>query len=207
MQRCTLGTRVHVSAHTVFVFSNPLAKSDCDNFACLPPSLSHTQFPAALGDMNVILRHYQPAFPVEFEFRCFVHDGRLTAIAQYHCYDVFPVLQDHALLIRVGASIAHFHQLIAPAVSLACPSYVLDVIVCTDVPVRVAGGADDLFACVVVALNPFGGHLSSGAALFDWERDADLLHGRTDPGPAASVRVDAAVSIKPSQCVMRVRRA
>jgi hypothetical protein len=44
--------------------------------------------------MCLILREWMDKMPQDHEFRCFVHNKRITGISQYHCYYPFEALQD-----------------------------------------------------------------------------------------------------------------
>jgi hypothetical protein len=46
------------------------------------------------GEMCLILREWMDKMPQDHEFRCFVHNKRITGISQYHCYYPFEALQD-----------------------------------------------------------------------------------------------------------------
>lgn len=106
----------------------------------------------------------------DHEFRCFVHQRKLVAISQYQCYVRFEALQDAAHVGRIRDAIVRFHDLIkdAKAAGKTLPSsYVMDVVV-----------FPKDYSCSLIELNPFGSHMSSGAALYNWRKDEDLLYGR-----------------------------
>jgi hypothetical protein len=45
---------------------------------------------------------WMDGLPHDREFRCYIRNGRLTAISQYHCYDsFFKASRDEAALTRV----------------------------------------------------------------------------------------------------------
>lgn len=124
---------------------------------------------------NLILRKWDDSILSSIEWRCFVLEGRLTVISQYHCYTALPdviaacrgavdVLKD------VRSRIAAFHHRVHTSItnSIGTASYVLDVAT----PLR------ENAAVRVIEVNPV---LSSGAALFSWVRDAQLItQGRSD---------------------------
>lgn len=111
----------------------------------------------------------------DYEFRCYVHDRKLTAISQYHCYCKFDALQDIDRVEKIRTAIMNYHELVKDAFPV--PSYVIDIHV----------NPDD-YSCGVIELNPFGSAMSSGSGLFHWERDEDLLYGRSDlPVPAIRI--------------------
>lgn len=120
------------------------------------------------GEMCLILREWMDKMPQDHEFRCFVHNKRITGISQYHCYYPFEALQDREHAQRVRDEIVAYHDEIKDGLPL--PSYVMDVVVFPD------------YSCHLIELNPFGSNMSSGAALFNWLTDEDLLYGRTGGG-------------------------
>ena len=101
--------------------------------------------------------------PQDREFRCFATNHTLNAISQYHCYTVFPSLQDAAEVRAIRAAILAFHAHLRPA--LPMPDYVMDVVVYAD------------GTCQMIEVNPFGAYMSSGAALFNWRSDRRVLYG------------------------------
>lgn len=70
------------------------------------------------------------------EYRCYVHEGRLNAISQYHCFSVFAALQDAKELERVRDAICAFHERVKPCFA-HLPSYVFDVVVLRDGSVQI----------------------------------------------------------------------
>ncbi len=91
--------------------------------------------------------------------------SRLTAISQYYCYEVFPSLQSREEVEKIKALITEFHENVKAAFHLS--SYVMDVVVWPDNSIQ------------IIELNPFGAFMSSGAALYNWETDLDLLYGES----------------------------
>jgi len=116
-------------------------------------------------NFSLILRDWVP-MPQDHEFRCYVKNRRITAISQYQCYLYFDKLQNKEYVEKLRDVIVDFHETIKEAVPV--DSYVMDIVVFPD------------FTCMIVEFNPFGPHLSSGAALFNWIKDFDLLTGNTD---------------------------
>ena len=102
--------------------------------------------------------------PQDHEFRCYVSQGQLTAISQYHCYHRFESLQQKEHVLRIREAIEQFHELVHSSLS-GLPDYVMDVAVFSD------------YSCQLIELNPFGQHMSSGSGLFHWVKDWDLLCG------------------------------
>lgn len=97
------------------------------------------------------------------EFRAFVYRGRLTAISQYSwCRDYGWTRE----LIAVAAcKMAEYirNNVIPVAVANICESFVVDVII-VDSNVE------------LIEFNSFGAELSSGSALFEWQRDRGQLY-------------------------------
>jgi hypothetical protein len=116
------------------------------------------------GSLALLLREWVDMRP-DYEFRCYVYQGKMTAISQYHCYSQFDSLQDEKHVLAVRDSIVEFHSVVSDAFSL--PSYVIDIAV----------DPRDM-SCQVIELNPFGKAMSSGSGLFHWIHDEDLLYDR-----------------------------
>ena len=109
---------------------------------------------------------------LESEFRGFVNDGRLTAISQYFWFSQFPQLvEKHDAILDSLTSFFETH--IRDAIPF--DSYVIDF-------------AIDDEKIYIVELNPFG--TVSGACLYDWNRDHDLLHGILSAKTTLRVRVE-----------------
>jgi len=128
--------------------------------------------------LNVVLRQWDEGVVGAVEWRCFVAEGRLTGISQYHCYTTIPSIvaacevgQEEPLNVtraRIARFQAEVH--VAVAACLEMESYVLDV------ATPVGGHPEDPVRLIEV--NPTH---SSGAALFSWGRDEHLLSvGRPD---------------------------
>jgi hypothetical protein len=121
-------------------------------------------------DMCVVCREFAD-LPLQSEFRVFVHEGRLTAISQYFWFCFFPELvEKHNEYL--DAMVRCYEEQLSKRVPYE--SYVVDF--------AVVGGK-----VIVIELNPFGD--VSGACLFDWKEDADLLHGRLSGRPVLRVRL------------------
>lgn len=126
------------------------------------------------------------------EFRCYVHQGKLTAISQYNPYDVFQSLQSEKEIESIRDRIVGFHEIVHSALKKdeRFASYVLDVCV-------PEAQTEDV---QLIELNPFGSHMSSkkkkkttsllsakkkylerylgGSGLFSWLTDDALLYGK-----------------------------
>jgi len=119
------------------------------------------------GHIHLILRDWMDKIPQDHEFRCYVHKGKMTAISQYHCYYRFEALQDQAHVEKIRDAILQFHEEVKKWMTVN--SYVIDIVVLPD------------YSCSVIELNPFGSHMSSGAALFNWEKDYALMYDLFGP--------------------------
>lgn len=120
--------------------------------------------------MRVCVRRWNPHLRDQLEFRGFVRHGKLVALGQYNTYVALVRLHDEraALLAQMTAFFdAQLEHRLAAAGINSC---VLDL-ACLPEP---AG------TTLVVELNP--ANKSTGAGLFDWVRDAELL--LTGPPPA-----------------------
>ncbi|KNC52293.1 uncharacterized protein AMSG_01120 [Thecamonas trahens ATCC 50062] len=145
---------------------------------CYSDLQAHLKFRALpnLPAMNLILREWVD-MPFDYEFRCFVASGALTAISQYACFDVVPELHDTATLDAIRDAIVELHTSLDPLLSL--DSYVFDVV-----------WMPDTGSVSLIEINPFGAELSSGACLFSWTRDRALLYGdEPAAGSQPAVRV------------------
>jgi D123 len=115
----------------------------------------------------LFVRPWFASITPQSEFRVFVAKGRTTAISQYYTQVYFPLLDSRRedvtkrILSFAKEMIAHLEPL---------RTYVLDI----SLDVRAADPPDSWDARVI-ELNPL--HPSTGAGLFSWEDDADLLEG------------------------------
>jgi len=118
------------------------------------------------GKLYLMLRDFIPNLPVDHEFRCFIHNRKITAISQYQCYCVFPALADEQHVRECRDTIVNFLETIKHIFPM--DSFVIDIVVLPD------------YSCQVIELNPFGIDMSSGSGLFNWRKDYDLLYGKLD---------------------------
>jgi len=121
---------------------------------------------ASSGKLYLMLRDFIQDLPIDHEFRCYVHNRKLTAISQYQCYCVFPALEDESHVLECRSLITDFIEKVKHIFPME--SFVIDVVVMPDK------------TCQVIELNPFGIHMSSGSALYSWIKDYDLLYGKLD---------------------------
>jgi hypothetical protein len=128
--------------------------------------------------LNLILRRWEASIAESTEWRCYISDGRLTCVSQYHCYTTLPpivggstdeVLQRlRCVRERICAFQGAVHAQIVGCIGTC--SYVLDV--ATEASAAVSSQVR------LVEINPLH---ASGAALFSWTRDRRLLlSGRED---------------------------
>eukprot|EP01094_Clydonella_sp_ATCC50884_P016152 TRINITY_DN2687_c0_g1_i2.p1 TRINITY_DN2687_c0_g1~~TRINITY_DN2687_c0_g1_i2.p1 ORF type:complete len:331 (+),score=58.07 TRINITY_DN2687_c0_g1_i2:742-1734(+) len=181
----------------------------------------HIRSPDPGKMLHVVLQRWDKAMDLGLEFRCFVHAGQLMAISQYDCYSARTLLQDSASVLEIRRMIVSFYHSIRSR--LPYDSCVLD---CVLKPVNEhilhsldaqfdplsmrlsslqelarhlpedALGESALWRVHLVECNPPFADVSTGAGLFDWERDFGLLHAPplAAPRPTALpvIRVRAA---------------
>jgi len=111
-----------------------------------------------------------------YEFRCFVHKKKLTAISQYAYFNLYDDFQSVEILTKVRDSILHFHKEILKYVPYY--SYVVDL--------RLDKNKDP-YRVYLLEFNPFYADISSGSCLFEWKRDFKLLYEGRDDGKEAPV--------------------
>jgi len=136
---------------------------------------------------QVVLRQWTDGFEIENEFRLFVCEGRLTAASQYDHYAYYPALHEaHESLQLELQQVSHDIQPFNVALLLLTPpppsqwwqgvhsfvngergSYVMDVAWFPSSD----GSTSSKF--VLIELSPF--FHCTGSALFNWQRDAQLL--------------------------------
>lgn len=114
---------------------------------------------------QICLRRWDGDLTLEYEFRLFVCNNKVTAISQYDHYTYFPSLAPLKDEIQEGLmkTWAQAHALIGSA------SYVVDM---GYLPNRPHG--DERF--IVIELSPF--LPCTGASLFNWTSDIDVMEGR-----------------------------
>jgi hypothetical protein len=158
---------------------------------------------------QISIRLWEDKLKEHFEFRCFVHENTLVAISQYNHYCVYPVLIDKIKeLHRIITD--YCNHVVIPRLSkhdVYSSGYIVDVGVIGDVIHGVSGDGgggggvndDDGLKCVVIELNPY--KQTTGAALFDWTNDRDILFSKQP-----NVRDEgncSAEAMKEETCVMR----
>lgn len=112
----------------------------------------------------LVLREWIDGLDSRFEFRCFVFDGRLTAISQYDWTTPYAIWSDDEQCSRTKAAIVEFVQtLIVPKLVAQCREWVVDVVFHRQ-------------RWFVVEINMFGADLNVGGCLFHWAIDYDIIH-------------------------------
>eukprot|EP00462_Mataza_sp_D1_P006260 CAMPEP_0175122826 /NCGR_PEP_ID=MMETSP0087-20121206/1919_1 /TAXON_ID=136419 /ORGANISM="Unknown Unknown, Strain D1" /LENGTH=540 /DNA_ID=CAMNT_0016404481 /DNA_START=30 /DNA_END=1650 /DNA_ORIENTATION=+ len=112
---------------------------------------------------QIVLRKWEARLLLEYEFRCFVWKGKITAISQYDHYCVYPHLAAQQLAIK-NAITAHwrkFHHAVGQE------SYCADLVYFPDTK-----------KAMLVEISPF--LPCTGPAMFSWVTDIRVLHGE-DP--------------------------
>jgi hypothetical protein len=124
--------------------------------------LSYQKFNDPEKKLYLILVEWQQ-LKKKGEFRCFVHKEKITAISQYHCYSNFKFTETDKRLILQSI------ETLWDGISLYLPyeDCVMDVYI---------DFSTDEHLASIIEFNPFGGDLTSGSALFNWETDKAILY-------------------------------
>ena len=120
--------------------------------------------------MSIVLRPWSD-FPNGCEFRCFVHLRVLTCIS---AYDPYANVNDHMHIFASQRDLFSMLHAVSAFVTEMANQGIFDLLLMDSFVLDVAW-IDGSMA--VVELNPFGDGLSSGAALFGWREDRELLYG------------------------------
>ena len=128
---------------------------------------------------QLCFRTWNPSFALDFEFRCFVSEDRLTAISQYDTYAVYPHLAP--LKQRIESAIVEEWSKVHVHVGLS--TYCCDF---AFIPSSCASGAagdsskdqEAADRAVLIELSPF--LPCTGPALFSWTADERLLLGNVN---------------------------
>jgi hypothetical protein len=124
------------------------------------PQFMRYEFSKESKDSYVVLVPWNEKINKRCEFRLFIYDRKLAAASQQYLDTKLPRLSPEEISSAVVAlesfdpTVVHYRD------------YVADVWVDFDAQ-----------TCHLIECNPFGAFSSSGAALFNWESDFDLLHG------------------------------
>jgi hypothetical protein len=116
--------------------------------------------------MSIVLREWMD-FEPEFEFRCFISKGKITAITHYYKFLYVEEIVKNKTKIE-KSMITFLKETVQPLVRI--DSYVCDLVLLDRVN----------FKFIVVELNPYAENTSSG--LFDWKNPDDhkILTGEKD---------------------------
>jgi hypothetical protein len=149
-----------------------------------PPPSSPLPPPPTEWTTRVSVRAWDERLQEAFEFRCFVHQGVLVAMSQYNHYCVYPEVlkvkeEVHALVTAFCTDEVLPRLSEVPAFK---EGYIVDVGVvfqssssASTSTIAKPSSSSSSSSCVVIELNPY--KESTGAALFDWSRDSELLLG------------------------------
>eukprot|EP00300_Choanocystis_sp_HF-7_P003774 c12877_g1_i1.p1 GENE.c12877_g1_i1~~c12877_g1_i1.p1 ORF type:complete len:384 (+),score=74.82 c12877_g1_i1:163-1152(+) len=131
-------------------------------------------------EFNLVVREFRH-FPVELEFRGFIHQRKLTGLTQYNEFCYFPILQTIQQQL-LGLLVAEFESVL-PKIPL--DSFVVDFVLAT-ASEQSAGAALDMdkrlqlpledYHVRLIELNPLAEF--AGTGLFDWLRDKPVLLGQ-----------------------------
>lgn len=124
---------------------------------------------------HIIVRQWNDRLDPSMEFRCFVHQSKLTAITQYDYHCKYYHLQDDQVVQRIKITLIKYWQdkiqpLLGPLPE-QYSNYVIDIGL-------LENRSKNEYDCIVIEMNPF--KTSTGGSLFDWNADSDQLHGRGD---------------------------
>lgn len=125
---------------------------------------------------SIALREWLPDFPNHMEFRCFVRGGKIRAISQYFFEKYYPELQEKEGWIE-SKICEFFDSDIKELVSTLYPDAVMDVVIWP----QLAHRSYKNLGVFIIEFNPFGGSLVTGAALFNWRADHEILYNSEKP--------------------------
>lgn len=125
-----------------------------------------------LTDVKIIMKLWRPDIDSGNEFRIFVVDGFISGISQYHWFEdsgwgAEPKKSKIPFVVKGIQDLFDTIKSHLPFTSCVYDTHVKFI-------------QDDDGESVLVELvefNPFGAHISSGSALFHWEKDFDTLNG------------------------------
>ena len=105
------------------------------------------------------------SFPSEYEFRCFIFNGRVTAINQLCWSEYIPhIEQNSSLQMKIVQSVVDIQKKVHPL--LPWNNYIMDVIF------------DIKNECSQICeFNPWGPYSCTGSQLYNWELDSPILFG------------------------------
>ncbi|KAL6076699.1 Cell division cycle protein 123 [Balamuthia mandrillaris] len=116
-------------------------------------------------------------FDPEFEFRCFIFQGRLNAINQLCWQKYIPELaEDKALQQNLIDAVKRLQSQVHPL--LPFENYILDIVYHKEADVA-----------TIVEFNPWGPYSCTGSQLFSWELDWDVLFGKNKQDEGVVLRL------------------
>jgi hypothetical protein len=124
-----------------------------------------------------------PWVSIRDEFRVFVHNNAATAMSQqaWHVPRARSQVPSKELVLKMGRAAE------AAVTRAALGNGVVDVgILEADVEAGAGADPDEVY---VIEINPFGPQFSSGSSLFEWHRDAAILHGLSAAAMTVAVNV------------------
>jgi hypothetical protein len=116
--------------------------------------------------IRLVFREWIEKFPIHMEFRCFISGNKLRAISQYACYTYFKELDDKKIRESILKEIIEFYEKIK--YDIPYEDAVMDI-------VKLDG------KWLVVEFNPFGAETGTGAGLFNWKDDYEVLYRSSKP--------------------------
>lgn len=124
----------------------------------------------------IVLRDWLPDLPYEFEFRCFVYKGKLTAISQYDWVKYCELFQSDEVKKWIVSKIVAFWEATKDIICGIYSDCIMDLIITDHPSVDCKYPTYNNLGVILIEFNPFGGELISGSALFGWEKDYDIIY-------------------------------
>lgn len=152
--------------------------------ALITAPLDHTPLPrrgSATSAAAPLTLWCLPWLDIQDEFRVFVHNYVACAMSQQAWHEPRPEKLGRSPSLDLALRMAHAAEQFVTAAGLANAA--------VDVAVLATG---DVY---IVEANPFGPMFSSGSSLFEWHRDADLLHGTASGTHGAPCPLHVATSV------------
>jgi hypothetical protein len=142
-------------------------------------------------DITFFLVPFDPAVTVSREVRVFVNHNRVTSMSQYDVTSTSPMFVglSPTVLAELAKSIVDFHETQVKPRWTVNTSYTMDVEVCQDTE-------NNICTIRLLELNTFGAEMAAGSALFHWERDHDIMYGKTYDGNEHEGDVDKTVCFR-----------
>ena len=126
--------------------------------------------------LKIVIQHWQD-FPEEMEFRCFVFNGKVTAVNQL-CWSTYIdyLEQDKQFQENILKSIRVLHDSIKG--KLPWNNYILDVLYDKERDIS-----------QICEFNPFGPYSCTGSQLFNWELDYKIIFNDIQPNEYPVFRI------------------